>query len=120
MFKLYKLRLYGENHHLNSSVMLKDIIVSTILSDFSIGPKLYGIFPAGRLEELIEVIRLLIYCGKHLVIIELKCRLLPWIQATCLYPSTAARWLRSWHSFIRLKCRLLKSPIGSMRPHTTT
>lgn len=47
-------RLYGVNHETNSSALLKDIIVSTILSDFSIGPKLYGIFPAGRLEQLID------------------------------------------------------------------
>jgi choline/ethanolamine kinase len=47
-------RLYGDCHQNNSSAMLKDIIVSTILSDFSMGPKLYGIFPAGRLEELID------------------------------------------------------------------
>ena len=39
---------------MNSNVLIKDIIVSTILSDFQIGPKLYGIFPAGRLEELIN------------------------------------------------------------------
>lgn len=47
-------RLYGENHQINSAAILKDIIVSTILSDFKIGPKLYGIFPQGRLEELID------------------------------------------------------------------
>lgn len=47
-------RLYGDCHQNNSSAMVKDIIVSTILSDFSMGPKLYGIFPTGRLEELID------------------------------------------------------------------
>ena len=35
--------------------MIKDIVVTTILSDFNIGPKLYGIFASGRLEELLEV-----------------------------------------------------------------
>lgn len=50
----FKNRLYGECHQFDSFSLLKDIIVSTILSDFSIGPKLHGIFPAGRLEELIE------------------------------------------------------------------
>lgn len=46
--------MYGECHQFDSFSLLKDIIVSTILSDFSIGPKLFGIFPTGRLEELIE------------------------------------------------------------------
>lgn len=49
------LRLYGENHHKNSSVILKDVVVNAIMSDYSLGPKLYGIFPAGRLEQLIPV-----------------------------------------------------------------
>ncbi len=47
-------RLYGECQKNSPSSTIKDIIVSTILSDFSMGPKLYGIFPSGRLEELIE------------------------------------------------------------------
>ncbi|RNA14177.1 choline kinase alpha isoform X2 [Brachionus plicatilis] len=48
------LRLYGENHHKHSSILLKDIIVSAIMSDHHLGPKLYGIFPNGRLEEFIN------------------------------------------------------------------
>jgi hypothetical protein len=35
--------------------VLKDVVVNAIMSNYSIGPKLYGIFPAGRLEELIPV-----------------------------------------------------------------
>lgn len=35
--------------------MLKDVVVSAIMSDHKLGPKLYGIFPAGRIEEFIEV-----------------------------------------------------------------
>ena len=34
---------------------LQDILVTTIMSELSLGPKLYGIFPTGRLEELINV-----------------------------------------------------------------
>ena len=52
---LFKNRLYGENHKKNSSIVLKDVVVNAIMSNYSIGPKLYGIFPAGRLEELIPV-----------------------------------------------------------------
>ncbi|CAF0715411.1 unnamed protein product [Brachionus calyciflorus] len=48
------LRLYGENHHKHSSILLKDIIVSAIMSDHNLGPKLYGVFPNGRLEEFIN------------------------------------------------------------------
>jgi choline/ethanolamine kinase len=47
--------LYGENHNSNSTVALKDVVVSAILSDFKLGPKLYGFFPLGRIEQFIEV-----------------------------------------------------------------
>jgi choline/ethanolamine kinase len=48
------LRIYGENHHNNSSIILKDVVVSAIMSDKGFGPKLYGIFTQGRLEEYIQ------------------------------------------------------------------
>jgi choline/ethanolamine kinase len=48
------LRLYGENNNKNSSVLLKDVVVSAMMSDNQLGPKLYGIFPSGRLEQLID------------------------------------------------------------------
>ena len=48
------LRLYGENNTKNPTVLLKDVVVSAIMSDYQLGPKLYGIFPIGRLEELIN------------------------------------------------------------------
>jgi hypothetical protein len=35
--------------------MINDIIVTTMISNYQLGPKLYGIFPSGRIEELIEV-----------------------------------------------------------------
>lgn len=34
--------------------MINDIMVTTVMSNFKIGPKLYGVFPSGRLEELID------------------------------------------------------------------
>lgn len=43
----------GETH--DSSRTLKDIVVSTIMSATKIGPKLYGLFPMGRLEEFLNV-----------------------------------------------------------------
>lgn len=48
------LRLYGENHNSNSLISLKDVMVSAMLSDFKLGPKLYGFFPLGRLEQFVE------------------------------------------------------------------
>jgi choline/ethanolamine kinase len=48
------LRLYGENNNKNSSVLLKDVVVSAMMSDNQLGPKLYGIFPSGRLEQFIN------------------------------------------------------------------
>ena len=50
-----KKRLYGENHNSNSSIALKDVVVAAIMSDFKLGPKLYGFFPLGRLEQFVEV-----------------------------------------------------------------
>jgi hypothetical protein len=52
----HKNRLYGENHQKNSNILLKDIVVSAIMSDNMLGPKLYGLFQYGRLEEFINVI----------------------------------------------------------------
>lgn len=52
----FNLRIYGENHHNNSSIVLKDVVVSAIMSDNGLGPKLYGILPYGRIEQYIPVI----------------------------------------------------------------
>ena len=46
-------RLYGDS---DRSLKLQDIIITTMMSDLLLGPKLYGIFPSGRLEELLDVI----------------------------------------------------------------
>ncbi len=48
------LRLYGENNTKYPAILLKDVVVSAIMSDHQLGPKLHGIFPLGRLEELIN------------------------------------------------------------------
>ncbi len=48
-------RIYGENHHNNSSILLKDVVICALMSDKGFGPKLYGIFPQGRLEEFLKV-----------------------------------------------------------------
>ncbi len=48
-------RIYGEYVKKSINSMVKDILVTSVLSDFKIGPKLYGVFSSGRLEELIQV-----------------------------------------------------------------
>jgi hypothetical protein len=48
-------RLYGEGHE-SSWTLLKDVLVSAMMSDKRLGPKIYGVFKCGRLEELINVI----------------------------------------------------------------
>lgn len=49
-------RIYNEYHHKNVNFMVNDIIVTAMISSHQMGPKLHGIFPCGRLEELIDVI----------------------------------------------------------------
>ena len=52
------LRIYGRLYDdlvSSSSALISDIIVFTILSERNVGPKLYAIFPEGRLEELLPV-----------------------------------------------------------------
>ena len=65
-------RIYGENHHNNSSIVLKDVVLSAIMSDKDMGPKLYGVLPIGRIEEYIPVIFffyfLIIYWDQYLVL----------------------------------------------------
>lgn len=47
------IRLYGVNRS-KSLAVPKDLLISTIMSTKGIGPKLYGVFSEGRLEELIQ------------------------------------------------------------------
>ncbi len=51
---------------------MKDVVVSAIMSDKDLGPKLYGVLPIGRIEEYIPVIFffyfLIIYWDQYLVL----------------------------------------------------
>ncbi|KAJ8886040.1 hypothetical protein PR048_012246 [Dryococelus australis] len=50
------LRLYGQIHGeqvLES--LLTESVIFTLLSERGLGPKLYGVFPGGRLEQYIPV-----------------------------------------------------------------
>ena len=52
------LRIYGRLYTdlVSSSIaLISDIIVFALLSERNVGPKLYAIFPEGRLEELLPV-----------------------------------------------------------------
>jgi hypothetical protein len=46
-----KCRLYGNEGERE----LSDILISTIMGETRLGPKIYGVFPAGRLEQLFSV-----------------------------------------------------------------
>lgn len=48
------LRMYGQLHD-GSDAKITDSVITMLLSERKIGPKLYGIFPGGRLEEYIPV-----------------------------------------------------------------
>ena len=52
------LRVYGALYSdlvSTPQALVSDIIVFALLSERNIGPKLYAIFPEGRLEELLQV-----------------------------------------------------------------
>ena len=52
------LRVYGTMYTeliRTSHAMVSDVAVFSILSERNVGPKLYAIFPEGRLEELLPV-----------------------------------------------------------------
>lgn len=48
------LRMYGQLMDGNDS-KVTDSVITMLLSERNLGPKLYGIFPGGRLEEYIPV-----------------------------------------------------------------
>ncbi|KAK2569441.1 Aryl hydrocarbon receptor nuclear translocator-like protein 1 [Acropora cervicornis] len=51
------LRIYGPLYDdlvSSSSALISDIVVFALLSERNVGPKLYAIFPEGRLEELVN------------------------------------------------------------------
>ena len=52
------LRLYGplyDDMVSSSSALISDIVVFALLAERNVGPKLYAIFPQGRMEELLNV-----------------------------------------------------------------
>lgn len=52
------LRFHGQvNRESAFEHIVTDSVVFTILSERKLGPKLYGIFPGGRVEEYINVIQ---------------------------------------------------------------
>ena len=49
-------RFYGQIHGEGAlEAILTESVIFTLLSERKLGPKLYGIFPGGRLEEFIPV-----------------------------------------------------------------
>ena len=48
------LRMYGQLLEKNDT-KITDSVITMLLSERNLGPKLYGIFPGGRLEEYIPV-----------------------------------------------------------------
>lgn len=49
------LRMYGQLHDDEGDSKVTDSVITMLLSERKLGPKLYGIFPGGRLEEYIPV-----------------------------------------------------------------
>ena len=52
-------RLYGESHN-ELAYFIKDALVATTMSAYSLGPRIYGIFANGRIEQLVDA-RILSY-----------------------------------------------------------
>ena len=49
------LRLYGEILLNNTEFLVNDSVIFALLSERQIGPKLFGVFQGGRVEEYIKV-----------------------------------------------------------------
>lgn len=48
-------RIYGYNHgERGVETLITDSVIFTLLSERGLGPKLYGLFPGGRIEEYIN------------------------------------------------------------------
>lgn len=47
------LRIYGQVHDAGVEAVITQSVIFTLLSERRMGPKLYGVFPGGRLEEYI-------------------------------------------------------------------
>ena len=46
--------MYGETHD-NRDKVLKEVIVSCVISCKKMGPKVFGVLPFGRIEEYLNV-----------------------------------------------------------------
>lgn len=49
------MRMYGQIHSEGGESTVTESVICTLLSERNLGPKLYGVFPGGRLEEYIPV-----------------------------------------------------------------
>ena len=50
------LRLYGQTHGEDAlESLITESVIFTLLSERKLGPKLYGVFPGGRIEEFLQV-----------------------------------------------------------------
>ncbi|XP_064480375.1 choline/ethanolamine kinase-like isoform X4 [Ornithodoros turicata] len=47
------MRMYGQIHGEGADSTITESVICTLLSERNLGPKLYGVFPGGRLEEYI-------------------------------------------------------------------
>ncbi|EUB64303.1 Choline/ethanolamine kinase [Echinococcus granulosus] len=48
------IRVYGELLRSNMNSIILDAVLFALLSEKRLGPKLYGVFPGGRIEEFVE------------------------------------------------------------------
>ncbi|VDL57418.1 unnamed protein product [Hymenolepis diminuta] len=49
------IRVYGELLRSNMNSVILDAVLFALLSEKRLGPKLFGVFPGGRIEEFVEV-----------------------------------------------------------------
>lgn len=50
------LRLYGQTHGEDAlEALITESVIFTLLSERKLGPKLFGVFPGGRIEEFLPV-----------------------------------------------------------------
>lgn len=49
------LRVYGQVHDDGVEAVITQSVIFTLMSERCLGPKLYGVFPGGRIEEYIPV-----------------------------------------------------------------
>lgn len=54
------LRLYGQIIRENPETVLTDSVIFALLAEKKFGPKLYGVFTEGRVEEYVPVSKILV------------------------------------------------------------